>query len=214
MSKIAGRKARVRVSGSALTLTNAATTASADRKRYTITDATKQVLSREDAVTVERSTDSGTTWTTVSSGYTLDRLAGAVIFSVAEAAGTMIRVSGKYLPMATVAFANSASYSLAANTADVSDFDKNAVQRLVTNLDLTGSLGRWSDTDRSLLTKLQAGVPIVLEFFSDKDATKPDCRCWAILTGDEIAAAVQDAQSESIEFETTPDIDGRSYTFL
>lgn len=85
-----------------ISLTNEATSASTDRKTYTIVDNDKRYLDDTSAVVVQSSPD-GSAWTTITTGFTLRHVGAQVIFPSAQAVGTQIRFSsGKYFPSATV----------------------------------------------------------------------------------------------------------------
>lgn len=81
--------------------TNEATTTS-DRITYTLSNAAKRYLDKSVAPVIQTSPD-GTTWTTVTTGFTLFRCNARVVFVVAQPVGTQVRfVSGNYLPYTTL----------------------------------------------------------------------------------------------------------------
>jgi hypothetical protein len=83
-----------------LTLTNEATTANSARTLYTITNDAHVILDEATAVTVEKSTDGGNNYSAVTTGFHIHCPAGQVAFDSAQAEGTLIRISGKYVPFA------------------------------------------------------------------------------------------------------------------
>lgn len=203
---IAGKKALVKVSGSAVAFTNEPTTADETLKVFQITDQTKRVWDRKSNITVEESTDNGTTWS-AASGYSLDRLAGKVIFATAQAAGTQIRVSGSYLPLSIAAECKEYSYSLQGDNQDASSFGADFIKRKQGLKDISGSLSQWY-VDTYFKDALTSGEPIVLEIYADSSANY-DFRVWALLAKDEISSAVDGLIEAKVEFEGTADIDGR-----
>lgn len=202
----AGRKALIKVSGAAVAFTDAATTANGARTEYQITDTSKRVWDPTAPITVERSPD-GTTWTTVTSGFTLDRLNGKVLFSVAQASGTLIRVDGSYLPMTTAGEAYEFTYTLEADNQDFSAFQDEWVKRQQGQKDASASLSKWH-IDQTFKDKLESGAQLVLEFYVDS-SVGIDLKMWAICASDEISASADGLIEESIEFEGTTDMDGR-----
>ena len=205
---IAGRKALVRVSGAPVALSAEPTTADATLKNFTITNAAYRVWDRAAAVSVTRSPD-GVTFTAVpATEYTVNRLTGTVSFAAAQAAGTQIRVSTSYLPLATAAEAKEFSYTFTGNNLDASTFGSTFVLRQQGQRDITGSLSMWTTTDRTFEDALTADRPVVLEFYSDSGASA-DFRVWALVNSDEISAAVDGLAETAVEWEGTADNEGR-----
>lgn len=203
---IAGRKAVVNVSGGALVFTNEATTANVARTVYTITNTVKRVWDRIAAITVQTSPDGGTTWN-AATGYTINRLKGQVTFGVANAVGTLIRVSGSYLPLAAAVSGKSYKWELSATNIDNSEFGFVFINRSQGLKSASGSIGQWKTTDTTLTDLLLAGSPAIVEFWSDGSATY-DVRLWALFNKAQINAAVEGLVTQDIEFESTPDLDG------
>lgn len=205
---IAGRRALVRVSGAPVAVTGEATTADGALRSFTITNPAYRVWDRAAPVAVTRSTD-GTTFTAVPAAeYTVNRLSGTVTFATPQAAGTQVRVSASYLPLAAAAEAKEFSYTLAGKQAEVSTFGASYVQRQQVQRDVTGSLSMWTTADRTFEDALTADRPVVLEFYSDSSAA-PDFRAWALVSKDDIKAAVDGMAETSVEWEGTPDTEGR-----
>jgi len=196
------------VSGTAVTFTDEATTTS-DNKTYQITDTTKRVWDPAATITVEKSTD-GITWTPVTSGYTLDRLFGKVIFDTAQAAGTLIRVDGKYLPMADVVEAYQFTFTASRANLDRTRFQHTDIERAPGLRDATGSVGIWHTSTKEFWDDLSQGKQIVIEVQVDNQVT---ARAWARPSTDETSAAVDGVVEESFEWEGTQDQDGRMVSF-
>lgn len=208
---IAGRKAQVRVSGAPVAFTNEGTTANAARTEFRPTDPVKSVWDRSAAVTVRRSTDGGTIYTAVPAAeYTVNRLTGAVVFAAAQAAGTLIQVTGSYLPLSVAGEAKEFSYTLSSTNSDASRFGDSFVRRDAALKDATGSISQWTSVDRYFENALTAGNPVVLDFYSEATDATPDMRAWALLSSSEMSAAVDGLQETSVEWEGTYDAEGRA----
>lgn len=205
---IAGKKARIKVSGAPVAFANEATTGDVARVVYQINDAGKRVWAREAALTVEQSLDNGVTWNAVSA-YTPNRLNGSIIFSSARAAGALVRVSGQYLPLTIAAECSAYSYSLKGRNETNNHFESDWTLRTQTLLDATGSLSKWTNIDRYFEDALLAGDPVVLEIFSDK-AAAADLRAWALLAADDMSGAIGGVQQTAVEWEGAADADGRA----
>lgn len=207
-----GRKAIVKVGGTPTTLTNAGTTANVARTQYTITDATKRVLSPTVAMTVQTSPD-GTTWS-AASGYSINRLRGIVTFASARPVGTQIRVSGTYIPMATIALCHDFSYSLSADNADITCFGDTYNRRAQVSRDISGNLATFEFQSHLFNTALNNETVVTIEFFSlGATDTIPDFVCWALLAKADIAAAPDGIADQTVDFEGTLDADDRALAF-
>lgn len=197
---IAGYKCLVKVSSAPLSLVDEPTTASADFKTYQITDPAKRVLHPTEAITVAVNA------TAVTSGYTLDRLSGKVIFDTALLDTDVVTVSGLYLPLATAAEAYELSYTISATNSDRTRFQDAWTRRLQNQLDASGSFQQWYLTGSDMAEELMSGNPIVVEYQIDGQI---DLRAWALLSSTEPAAQAKEIQTENIQWEGTSDIDGR-----
>lgn len=204
---IAGHRAQVKVSGPPASLADQATTADAGRTRYR-TEASTGVFAPSASITVTRSDGVGGFAPVPAAQYTLDRLSGAVVFASAQPEGTVVRVSGQFLTLAPAAEAKEFSYTLTGNNTDVSSFGDGHTRRQQSLKDASGSLSMWTSADRRFESALVSGNPVILEFYSDSD-NDPDLRAWAILSSDEMSAAVDGVQETSVEWEGTADADGR-----
>lgn len=208
MPGIAGRKALVRVPGSALTLTAAATTNAGDNKTYRITNTAQRVLVPDAAITVNVG---GSPTAEV---YTLNRLRGEVVFATVNAGRAAVTITGQYLPLASAVGARGYSYTLAAAPLDATTFDSadsnnGFPDRVQGMLDVSGSISlRWS-TDVVLRDALLNATTVVLEFYSDRNATR-DLAVWALLNKNQVDAAVDSLVERGIEWQGEADADGRA----
>lgn len=206
---IAGRKARLRVSGPPAAFSAEATTPDASLTRFRIADAGKGVWARTEPVEVRRAVGGGALETVPASEYTLDRLSGTVRFHAAQPAGTTVEVSGSYLTLSVAAEAKEFSYTLNGSNTEASRFGDAYTRRAQALRDVTGSLSQWTAAERYFEDALTSGEPVVLEFYSDADAA-PDLRVWARVGSSEMKAAVDGLLETTVEWEGTPDADGRT----
>lgn len=119
---IAGYNSSVLVASlPSVAFTDEATTTS-DLTTYTISNAAKRYFDKSVATVVQTSPD-GTTWTTVTTGFTLYRANARVVFAVAKASGTQVRFhSGNYFPYATVAEAANCDFQSTMQMEDTTTF--------------------------------------------------------------------------------------------
>jgi hypothetical protein len=204
MAKLTGKKAQVKVSGSALTLTAEPTTDAGAHLVYQITSTAKRVLDPTATITVYEDGVSS------AAAHTVNRLNGTVTFTVARGTAVVVTVSGSYLPLTTAINCTDWTLNLSAQSADVSDFGSAGwVERLAISKDATGSVKSWRDTvDRTWETALIAGTPVVISLYTNS-ANNPDFLVWATLNKQQVQAALKSAQTQSIDFEGAADADNR-----
>lgn len=102
----------VRVAGTAVAFTNEATTLLTANTVYQITDTTKRILDPSAAITVEVDADgagAGAYVVAAADTYTVDYLFGKITFAADQGASALVRVSGSYLPVHSVAESRSVS---------------------------------------------------------------------------------------------------------
>jgi hypothetical protein len=120
MAQSAAYNTTLKVGDTPTTLANAACTRITANTVYRITDATKRVLDPATAVVVESDPLANGTWGAIAA--TVDYFTGTV--TVADQGGTaLVRVSGKYIPLANVLYAKAASFTQAADSLDITDFE-------------------------------------------------------------------------------------------
>jgi hypothetical protein len=201
-----GKKGLVKVPGAPVAMANEATT-SLSLVLYQVTNAARRLLTPFGDYVVEQSTNAGANWNAVTA-YTLNRLTGSITFSTARSAGTLVRISGNYLPMATAAECKSYRFRISAKNDDTSAFGDEWVRRTQALLDATGALGRWASVDRYFRGQLVAEELVLIEIYANS-AAAPDLRVWARMSSDEMTAAVEGQQENSVEWEGSPDAEGR-----
>lgn len=193
-----GKKALVKVAGTAVAMTDEATTLQAGagipvNTQYKITVATKQIIDINTPITVKVGGSAVTT------GFIVDTLAGTVIFDTA--AVRTVTVSGKYVPTSTAAECKEYSLTISGDTIDVTKFQDDFLTKIQGLKSAEGSLSRWFNADDYFATALVSGAPVVIEMYA-QDTLNPD-RVWAILNSVEMGAVVDGAVEESVGFEST-----------
>lgn len=230
MAAIAGWKALVKQSGASTAFAAAepmtdigiSDTPTDPRKRYQITLASRRVLNSTTAITFQSSTDGFVTPVdVVNSGgtaYTLDRLRGIVSFTSAQPANTALRVkagTGAWLAMATAGEARAYDFTLSAGDLDTTIFGDTYKKRVMGLKEASGTLDMFY-VDNSFYTTLNAGTPVILEFYSDT-TTRPDMVMRAVLSSRDVSTGVADIVTENVQFDSaTGDADNRVisiYTF-
>lgn len=106
---------------------------------YQITNAAKRIIDWTSALTVQRSTDGGATWATVTN-YTADFLFGKLTFTVANPVGSLIRASYNYLPLYTFAEGRDVSFDVVAAELDTTVFGDVSTHRINGLFDVSGSI--------------------------------------------------------------------------
>ena len=110
---------------------------------YQITNAAKRIIDWKTTLTVQRSTDGGATWNTVTN-YGVDYLFGRLTFTVANPVGTLVRASYNYLPLYTFAEGRDVTFDVAAAELDTTVFGDTNVHRINGLFDLSGSIGGFN----------------------------------------------------------------------
>lgn len=214
MASTAGWKARVRVPGAPVAITNEATTANGARTQYQVTNTARRVLDPQLGVSVQQSAD-GVTWTGAS-GYTLNRLTATVTFSVARAAGTQVRLSSaSYLPLVTAALSHGYSWTLTAEQIKATDFDGASTSggfetgKTAGLFDVSGTLDRWWISDNFFTNALLNANVLVLEFMPDRSSATPDLLVWAVISKEAIQSATGSVVGTTVDWQGTRDADER-----
>lgn len=139
--------------------TNITLTDTGDHKTYTISDQTKRYLDKDVPVVIQKSTDGGTTWPVLSSGFTLSRVNARIIFSTTQTA--LFRIaSANYLPVSQFGDAAQVEYAGKIDTEDVTRFNTTGAKSFIPTLamGMLKCMSYWTNTarvqallDRSLL---------------------------------------------------------------
>jgi hypothetical protein len=103
---IPGYNVTIKISGTAVAFTNEATTKLTANTVYQITDTTKRIVDPNAAVTVEVDADGaggGSYAAAAAADFVMGYNFGKVTFAADQGSSALVRVSGSYLPMLTVA---------------------------------------------------------------------------------------------------------------
>lgn len=206
MSATAGKLVRLKLSGAPAAFTTEACTDTGDGKTYQITNVAKRVWDPTASISVFYNAV-----LKPASSYTLNRLAGTITFATAPGA-LAVTVTGFYLPMTTVAEGKSFGFATKATTLEDIAFGDTDITRAVIEKMASGTIGMaW--LDNSFHAAFVAGGQLVVEIATAGGAT-PIARAWALLTERSHDGSAQAWQDESLSWESTPDADGRSFTWL
>lgn len=207
MPGLAGRRARILVSGAPLDFTTEACT-TADDRVYTIADPTRRFWDRNTAVQVF---DDGSPVNPATDPYRINRLTGQVIFTLPDAGRGPVTVTGKYLPTTPAAGARSYAWTIESAMVDDTEFEDAGVdghtRKLSGLLDVSGSIGRRFRVNGGMAATLLAGVPVILEFYADR-SQPPNLVAWALLNKEQIQSAIDGSVDADIEWQGAPDADG------
>ena len=193
---IAGKVGAVYIAtGTSVSFTDEATTASSDYKRYTISNTAKRFWDKSAAITVKKN------GTTVTSGYTIEYAGGVIVFTTALAPTYVVTVSGKYIPLTQVATLFNWKLDLENELKEVTTFNSNGwVELLPTNNKFTVSAeGYWADA--TFFNQL--GNEIGIQLFVDSGTNKYRYEGFVIVNKSSIDTPVDDIVKESIEFAGT-----------
>lgn len=193
MAELAGRSVVLKISGAAVAMAGEATD-TIDNITYQIVNAAKQVIDWNTALTV---LDGGIA--TVED-YTVNYLNGKIIFETIDIT-RVITVTGAYLPMSTVAYANSVSTTKTADLADASVFGNEYKTRKPLLKSASGTLTSIDVTDETYIDALLAGDPIVFESVP-VSGESPD-RFMILIESDEMAAEISGLQNQVVTWTST-----------
>jgi hypothetical protein len=210
---IAGRKAIVKVTGAALALTNEpCTDVLGDGSLIQITNAAKRVLDRAAVWSLFRD---GGLWVSFGAHGALDlinRLNGSVTLgSTPGGAGHTWLLTGTYLPTASVIEGKSWMYELSSGNLTKPQFLDIWQTRLMGIRDAKGKIGLWRTTDETLVNLVLTGAPVVVDFYDDASLPS-DLRMWAQPSKASLDALVNNLVNHDFDFDSTPDVDGRTAT--
>lgn len=204
MAALAGYKASVYITSTpSLAFTNEAFTDAGDHKTYTITNSAKRYWDNTVALTVQTAPD-GVTWTTVTTGFTVNFCGGVIVFTSAITGATpSVRVSGSYFPYSLFGDSKSVDLTISADVLDVTTFSSGGwKQKLGSLADATYKLSRWW-VDSFFLNAINNKTRLVISTYSGANANQR-YDAFAYIKSDGIKFDVKNAHDESIDF----DVDG------
>lgn len=197
--------------GTSTVYSNEATTKVTANTVYRITDAAKRVQDPTFAPTVEVDADGagGGAYATAAAGtYTWDPLSGTVTFASDQGSAATVRVSGKYLPMLSIAEGTSYKINLSCNLLDKTTFDSGGRHERLPGLfdvkvDIEGLKLLTDDMDPGGGTKkfrddLANRTVLLIEIAVPGATTK--FRAWVHAESGETAGAPDDILKTSLSF--------------
>lgn len=203
MTVLPGYKASVNVSTGVSTATTneAMTDVGGLHTTFQVTNKAHMFIDPTVAVVVQTSPD-GTTWTTQTSGFTLQYCGGIVVFVVAVTGATpSCRLSSaNYLVTSQAALAKSVDIIPQVDIIDVSTFAGGAWKQKMALLgDATVKLSQWASFDGFYLTNINN--MLVIQAFSGANANQ-QLACYAFLKTNNIKFDVKNATEQNLDFES------------
>jgi hypothetical protein len=191
-------------SGAGVTFTTEAMTDSGDHTIYTAGTAAHRYWDDTSALTIEVSTDGGSTWGAPTAGtYSVQYVGGVVTFTTADPTRS-VRASGKYLAISQIGQAYDWELTPTADVLDVTTFSSNGWKEKIVGLhDATGKASSYF-LDGTFFGLL--GQRLVIVFYP-KFSTGERFEGFAFLKSDPMKMAVDAVISEELDFE----IDGTLY---
>jgi hypothetical protein len=194
MAELGGQSAVVKISGVAVPMVGQATNTT-DNKKYTITLASRQVLSRLGNHVVK------VAGVPTAEAHILNRLEGSVTFEVANPARGAVTIDGEYIPMTSVVTAHEYKLGRAVNIMEVPRFGDVYKRKLPGIKFAYGTLSHWDPVDTYFSDALLAEEPVVIE--TRGSAASAPRRVWALFESDELQAAVENPQKAIVSFIST-----------
>ena len=201
----AGHHAVVYISGTPASLSTEATTKSGSNKIFQITAAAKQVLDPNYTQTQN--------WSAGPSGtITLNRLTGTWTSTADETTHTMT-VTGKYLPMTPLLYANDFSLSMKPKITDQTPFNQPYQSVAKSVRDVTGTIGTFYDPTESAAltiapyfnTEMLADATIAIKLYVNANLS---LLAWALISDEELKAVLDGNLEQTISWEGDSDADG------
>jgi len=180
-------------SNTGITFTDEATTASADYKRYTISDSGKVYWDKNTTPVVEVDD------VVVTSGYSIEYPGGIIVFDDAQESDAVITVSGKYITVEQlIGFFN---WSLTVNntTIDATSFTSgewSEFELATKNWEATAEKF-WASTDDF---SQRMGEEVIIVLYCDFGTAKTRFEGYATIQSDAVSSPVNELIKDSISF--------------
>lgn len=206
----------VKASGTSVAMADEATT-NTSGKTYQVTNASKRILNPAVALVVLDNAVDRT-----AEVESVDFLFGLVTFKSTYTVTGPVTLTGAYLPTLDVASVRGVNLSVSANLQEASVMGVQAVQRLRTLLDVSGSVERLelslADLDagaggtQSIDGWLRAGTPRVLEWLIQAGYR---VRAWVLFESQEISGDAASLVGVNLAFQgAAPAVPSTSYTAI
>lgn len=188
-----------KAAGTATAFSQKPMTNSGDNKRYFVTDRTVCYWDDKTPVTVEKSTDGGTSWTTVTTGFEIEHAGGYVAFAADQGTATF-RVSGKSLVISQIGGGFNWTLDIERETIDATTFDSGGWREFVHGLGgFSGSFEKyWLNGE--IFSEL-GNEQLILILYVNAGPSKIRYEGYGILNTDSIETPVDGLVSESIDFQ-------------
>lgn len=185
-----GFGALVKAESSAIVFTDEATTTS-DNKTYVVPD---MIFAYGSDIVVE---DGGTETT---EDYTVNWLEGSVTFATADEE-RVITVSGEYVTLSTIAYANEFAFNGTRDLADITAFGQDSKVYYPTLVSAEATIRKFYEVDGYFVNLLADGLVKVFELYADADAEP--FRFYGLISGDTVGAVIDGMIEESITIQTS-----------
>jgi hypothetical protein len=172
-----------------------ATTANTERTLYTIANDSYRYLDKNSPVTVYISDIA------ISTGYVIEHLGGAVLFSSPLDPEDEVTVSGKSVQVDQAGGFFSWSAELSSDTADVTTFESGGWKE---NLPIIKGFSASAESywaDERLSSRL--GQEVIIALYLDTGTNRKRYEGYGLISGDSIELSADDVVNENIEFEGT-----------
>lgn len=223
---IAGRGATIYVGGpsTVLSTTNGAMTLAADYLSAKVTAAAYRVLDPTAAILLEESTNSGSSWHTyTATSHTLNRLLGKVTFPTARTSTYLYRVSGHYIPMAALVYAETFEFKPKKDIKDTTVLGEVSKEGGAVLRDCDGTITDFYDPTKFAASAFYSGSAAVVRYFETlltnmstfvvkcTESAAHSILVWALIDTDSIAMVVEDYHKQTIAFSGKVDADGNQW---
>lgn len=192
-----------KASGTSVAFTASAMTNSGDNLRYYITDTAKRYWDNTKAVTVEKSTDGGTNWVIVTTGFTIEYAGGHVVFSVSQGTA-LFRVSASNFTAAQIGGGFNWTVDIEADTLECTDYEAAGWRKFVSgHKGFTGSFEMYWANGTNLS---ELGSDVILVLYVDSGANKYRYEGYAKVNTNGIETPTDDLVTETLDFQGAGEI--------
>ena len=172
-----------------------ATTADVTKKRYQVTDSALRYWPPDQTITVKKN------GVIITTGFSLERAGGVVVFADALSVDDVVLVSGASLAIAECGGFFNWSIDTESDTEEVSTFSSDGWKEFKQTLNnWSGSAEAYWGDDNFMAS---VGELLVVKLFVDAGVAKQCFEGFAIVSGDSIETPTEGIVNESIDFQGT-----------
>jgi len=223
---IASYGATIYVGGpsTALSTTNGAMTLAGDYLSATVTAAAYSVLDPDAPILLEESTNSGSSWHTYSAtAYSLSRLLGKVTFPSARTPTYLYRVSGYYIPLTALLYADSFTFKPTKTLKETTVLGETCKEEGAVQRDCGGTITDFYDPSQFGASAFYSGSTAKVRYFETvltsmssfvikcTESAAHSILVWAIVDNDSLAIVVDDYHKQTLAFLGRADADGNQW---